>query len=272
MAFKHHHGGHRARLRARFQKSPESFEDHELLELLLFYAIPQKDTNALAHELLYRFGSLSEVLRATSDQIAEVAGMGETSSQLFPVLEELFRRSLRDRFSFQATKSYDPKNAGGYCLSRFFGKSKEHIVALILNSDYAVAKEADIGSGDSVHAVIDTKELCKFVSQNAPCNVVIAHNHPSGVALPSEEDYKATDFLRDYVFSAGGTLLDHLIFDGKGDFVSLGNSGQMYGKNRYYYQVRQIEENCCGQPRFEYYAKPFVAEIMTKDQTSDPIT
>ncbi len=267
MAYKHSHGGHRARLRKKFFDNSNSLEDHELLELLLFYAIPQKDTNALAHALLQRFGSLSGVLNASKEQIALVHGMGDTSSQLFPVVLEVLRRYVREQLSERTGKGYDPKYIGGLYLSKFFGKNEEHVLAVLLNKKFEVIKDMEIGKGDTISSCVETSQLCAFVHVNTPCYVVIAHNHPSGIALPSLEDYQTTDYLRDYVAKFGGILLDHLIFDGRGDFVSLGASDQMAGKNRFRYVVEQSSDLASGKIRFQFRQVPLVADIMTKNQT-----
>ncbi len=269
MPLKHSHGGHRSRLRARFRKTPDSLEDHELLELLLFYAIPQKDTNPIAHDLLQRFGSLSGVLNATLTNISQVPGMGETSSQLFPVILELNRRYLREQLSKDPPKAYTPEYVGGVCLSKFFEKTEEHVWVLVLNSRYDLVAELEIGVGDFSSAPINTVQLSGLINQYKNCFFVIAHNHPSGIALPSEADYKTTDFLRVFIADSGGRMLDHLIFDGRGDFVSLGDSNQLNGENRYYYEVHQVEDECSGDLRFVFTRTPLVADIMTKKQTLD---
>ncbi len=270
MALNHLHGGHRARLRARFQKSPDSLEDHELLELLLFYAIPQKDTNALAHALLHRFGSFSNVINAAPDQIREVPGMGETSSQMFSVMAEAFRRYLREQVVRVKRTVYDPAAVGSLYLSRFFGITQEHVIAIALDQDFSVQGEIELGTGDFFSAPVNTTKLSRFIGRMHPYYVVIAHNHPSGVALPSPEDFKTTDMVRAFVRSCGSCLIDHLIFDGRGDFVSLGVSGQMDDNaNRYYYQVTQVPFDTPGEIRFSFRKMPLVAEIMTKNQTSE---
>lgn len=267
MAYKHLHGGHRGRLRKKFSDNPESLEDHELLELLLFYAIPQKDTNELAHALLQRFRSLSGVVNASKEQIETVHGMGETSSQLLPVVLEILRRYVREELSPRKIRKYDPKTIGAMYLSKFFGKNEEHVFAVLLNNNFEVIKDMEIGRGDSVSSCVETSQLCTFVLSNLPCKVVIAHNHPSGVALPSMEDYQTTDYLRDYISRFGGVFLDHLIFDGRGDFVSLGDSDQLTGKNRFRYVVEPSTNGTSGRIRFQFRQVPWVADIMTKDQT-----
>ncbi|MBQ5742871.1 MAG: DNA repair protein RadC [Clostridia bacterium] len=265
MPLNHSHGGHRARLRKRFSRDSRNFEDHELLELVLFYAIPQKDTNALAHDLLQRFGSLNGVLNATPDQLKTVPGMGETSSQMFPAMLELLRRYLRNLTDRKLLSGYDATRIGSHYLSTFFGMQDECVLAIALNRDYSVKGDRMIGQGSFCSTQINTPQLSRFISDMAPCHIVIAHNHPSGIALPSEADYVTTERLRDFVFECGSTLVDHLIFDGQGDFVSMGASGKIEEGNRYYYKVSSWEDKD-GEIALVFDKIPLTAQFVTKDQ------
>ncbi|MBO5222229.1 MAG: hypothetical protein J6C26_07935 [Clostridia bacterium] len=230
MEKKHHHGGHRARLRQRYLSSPESVNDHELLELLLFYAIPQKDTNELAHRLLARFGSFSELLFASRSQIAAVEGMGETSALLFPLIQDLFRRHLKEVIDQSPQKTLQryhvPVVANRY-LPLFDGLRVEKLLVVGLDVNHRVIGDVLVASGDQDSARLNIPNLSKFLLQHDPKYVVVAHNHPSGVGLPSESDYAATDSLRGYLDYWGIPLLDHLIFDGQGDYVSFLESGNL---------------------------------------------
>ncbi len=265
MSLNHSHGGHRSRLRKRFSRDPQNFEDHELLELLLFYAIPQKDTNDLAHSLLQRFGSLNGVLNATPEQLKTVPGMGETSSQMFPAMLELFHRYFNNVVDRKHFPGYDPTKVGGRYLSTFFGMRDECVIAIALNRDYTVKGDLIIGQGSFSSSQINTPLLSRFIAEMIPCHMVIAHNHPSGVALPSEADYVTTERLRDFIFECGSGLVDHLIFDGQGDFVSMGSSGKIDGGDRYYYKVSSWEDRG-GEISLVFDKIPFTAQFVTKDQ------
>ena len=265
MPLNHSHGGHRARLRKRFCRDPRSFEDHELWELILFYAIPQKDTNVLAHALLQRFGSLNGVFNASPEQLKTVVGMGETSSQMFPAMMEAFRRYLKNLADRNPFSGYDASAIGSRYLSSFFGLRDECVIAIALNQNYAVKGDMVIGQGSYASSQINTPQLARFISEMSPCRIVIAHNHPSGLALPSEADYVTTARLRDFVFECGSALVDHLIFDGHGDFVSLGNSGSIDGENRYYYKVSSWEDQS-GEISLSFEKIPLTVQFVTKDQ------
>lgn len=265
MPYQHSHGGHRQRLRRRFSDNPGSLEDHELIELLLFYAIPQKDTNALAHDLLNRFGSVSALVNADPEQVRQVPGMGETSSQLLSVLLEVFRRYLSERFAL-TPGAYDPGRLGVRYLPYFLGMRDEQVLAIALDEKGKEKGTRIIGEGDFNSSVINTAVLNTFVVRHQPCTIVLAHNHPSGIALPSESDMVTTDLLAGFLQECGSSLLDHLIFDGKGDFVSLGADGQLQGRNRYYYRVSQRPAEVPGGVDFSVHRTSLTLEILTKKQ------
>ncbi len=271
MAQNHLHGGHRARLRARFNKAPELLEDHELLELLLFYAIPQKDTNALAHNLIQQHESLAGVLDAPYNQLRDFPGLGDTSAMLMPVVLELTRRYYIEKRVRKGYRGYDPEIVGNQYLPFFYGKREEEVYAIALRRDFSVKADVCLGVGDFESAPIDTGILCDFVRRMRPCKIVLAHNHPSGVSLPSDADYSVTDRIKKFVADTGAELIDHLIFDGDGDFVSLDDSGHMYQANRKkYLAFRSSGAETEVTPRF--YTRvplPMVAEVVTNIQTNE---
>ncbi len=271
MSQNHLHGGHRARLRARFHKAPELLEDHELLELLLFYAIPQKDTNALAHGLMQQYESLAGVLDAKYEQLRDFPGLGDTSALLLPAVLELTRRYHAEKSEFKPLGWYSPSAVGDLYLPRFYGKTEEEVHAIALGRDFSVKADICLGVGNSRSAPVDTRVLCDFVRRMCPCKIIIAHNHPSGIGLPSDGDYFVTDRLKLLVADAGAELIDHLIFDGNGDFVSFKDSNFMYQANRKkFLAYRASGEKIPPSP--DFYTKiplPQVAEVVTNIQTNE---
>ncbi|MBQ1216369.1 MAG: RadC family protein [Clostridia bacterium] len=231
------HAGHRSRLRERFALSPASFRDHELLELLLFYAIPQKDTNSLAHELLDRFGSIAGVMEATEDQLASVPGMGKSSAQLFPVMLSFLRRYMKEKVVVRGDHGHLPETLGAYLWPDYLGVTQEHVRVIGFNRNGRIIGDALVGEGSVSGSVVNITLLGKFISDYKPASVVLVHNHPSGAAIPSDDDYRATDKIRTFLDCCGVTLTDHLIFDNNGDYMSFGQSGMMDAKNRPAYHV-----------------------------------
>lgn len=271
MAPMHHHSGHRARMRARYEKSPESFADHELLELLLFYVIPQKDTNALAHELINQFGSLSSVFEATPAQLKTVNGMGDVSSLIFPLIMDLFRRYMGEKKTLEPAPNLLEAVANRLA-SRYLGRTYEVVMAVGLDAGHRIVGDFQIGAGNRNSCEIDLRLLADFCCKFDPCHIVLVHNHPSGICLPSSEDYLASDMIRTFLASLKINLFDHLIFDGRGDFISFSQSNLLNPErktDRPLYSViipneefRNADEGIEGSEETGLA----VAEIMTKNQ------
>lgn len=217
------HDGHRQRMKTEFLARPDSFPDHKVLELLLFYANPRSDTNPLAHELIDRFGSLAGVLDAAPEELQKVRGVGAHAAVLFKVTKELAGRYLTVRTQVddiaQSSKDY-------YALLRpyFFGARNERLCLLCLDGKHKVLGVRRLGEG-SVNAVTVTIRLIAeaALSLNAS-GVVLAHNHVSGLAFPSPEDLATTKSLASVLNTMSITLVDHLIFVDD-DMVSLRDSG-----------------------------------------------
>lgn len=217
------HDGHRQRLKTEFLARPDSFPDHKLLELLLFYANPRSDTNPLAHELIDHFGSLAGILDATPEELQKVKGVGEHAAVLFKAVKEFSGRYLTVRTQVDDIA----RNARDYyALLRpyFFGARNEMLCLLCLDGKHKVLGIRRLGEGN-VNAVNVTTRLIAeaALSLNASA-VVLAHNHVSGIAFPSDEDIATTNSLAPILNTLGVALVDHLIFVDD-DMVSLRDSG-----------------------------------------------
>ncbi len=217
------HAGHRGRMKSEFLVRPESFPDHKLLELVLFYANPRSDTNPLAHDLIDRFGTLAGVLDATPEELQKVAGIGEHAAVLFKAVKELSARYLTARTSFAGI----PRSSQDYYrLLRpyFFGARNERTCLMCLDGKHKVLGIRQLGEGNvnAVHVV--TRQVVEAALSLNAAAVVLAHNHVSGVALPSADDAATTGALRDVLAQVSVELLDHLVFVDD-DMVSLRESG-----------------------------------------------
>lgn len=217
------HDGHRQRLKAEFLARPDSFPDHKLLELLLFYVNPRSDTNPLAHALLDRFGSLAGVLDATPEELEKVPGVGSHATALFKAVKELSGRYLTARTSVEdiarGARDY-------YQILRpyFFGARNECVCLLCMDGKHKVLGVRRVVEGN-VNAVAVTTRLVveAALSLNAAV-VALAHNHVSGLAFPSHDDVATTLSLQKVLDQVGVQLDDHLIFVDD-DMVSLRDSG-----------------------------------------------
>lgn len=218
------HDGHRARLKGRFlEHGLDTFNELNALELLLFYAIPRRDTNELAHALLDRFGSLSGVFDASFHELLEVPGVGENAASLIVLIPQLMRKSEISKTE-SVTAIKNSRDAGKYLVPRFLNMKEEHIMLLCLDSRKRVISCTELNSGvvnavdTNVRKIVETALRCRASS------AILAHNHPQGLALPSREDDGMTQKVHSSLRLVGIELVDHIIVAGN-DFVSYSDSG-----------------------------------------------
>ena len=222
------HDGHREKMRQRFLKGGlDSFADHEALELLLYYAIPRRDTNPIAHALMERYGSLSAVLTAPVEDLQKVEGIGESAAILLKLAPQLYRKAkLSD--AEQETVLSSVERVGAYLLERFAGEKNEVVYQLCLDRKGRLLACKKLGEGGIASADLDVRRLVENAILTGASAVILSHNHPSGVALPSRDDYAATDRAKTALNVVGVGLTDHIIV-ADGDFVSMEASGLLYG-------------------------------------------
>ena len=208
------HEQHRERLRDRILgHGLESLADHELLEFYLFYAIPRADTNGLAHELLRRFGSLNAVLEASVDELQEVPGVGLRTAMLLSVPLELLRRYALGRTG--PVRRYDTvSKIAGYFCGLFAGLTRERLYAMLLNSDMSLIDCVLLSEGSVNGTPVNVRRLTEAALYKHAGAVVLAHNHPKGLAVPSQSDLEMTDLLRTALAQVQVTLVEHLVVVG----------------------------------------------------------
>lgn len=206
------HKQHRQRMKKRYlEQGLDSFEPHNILELLLFYGIPQKDTNPLAHELLNHFGSLSEVFDAPYEELCSLKGMGENSAVLLKLIPDLCRAYSIDR----AVKEHEPldnvSKLVAYISPYFLGRTMEEIYLLFLDSALCPIRCSKIGEGDPDSSVFQLQELVRLTFGKNCKRLVLAHNHPKGLSLPSNSDCTVTHWLIHALRPLEIELVDHII-------------------------------------------------------------
>lgn len=218
------HKGHRERLKQRFlEQGLDSFTDIQALELLLFYAIPQKDTNPIAHDLLDRFGSLSRVLEASPGELKQVKGISDHAATLLALMTQLHRFYQVD--CAHRVEILDTLNAcGAYLVPYFFGRTKETVFLLCLDAKCKVLCCREVGEGSVNSAGISVRKVVETALTENATTVILAHNHPSGVAVPSSEDIHTTHRIAAALAAVEVHLADHIIV-AEGDFVSMVQSG-----------------------------------------------
>ncbi len=219
------HNGHRGRLRARFLKHGlNGLEEHTILELLLCYAIPRRDTNELAHALINKFGSFAAVIDAPVEELMQVKGMGENSAVLLKMILPMSGYYLENK-SAPGEIIDSTQKAGKYIMPKFFGKRNEEVYMIALDDKRKVIRCVQIGDGGIVNAVqIAVKRVVTEVVNANATAVILAHNHPGGVALPSLSDKRISSEIYNTLKMINVQMLDHIIVSDD-DFVSMADSG-----------------------------------------------
>lgn len=212
------HDGHRMRMRDRVRASgTESMQDHELLEYILFAFVPRRNTNEMAHALMERFGSFADVLNADAEELEKVPGMTGNAALFLSVLPEIFRRyaasvsAKRPRFS--------GKNAvKDHIAGKMFGVPVETVCAAALDAQDGLLRFERLakGTGDGVN--LTPRDVVQFALRSNAVSVVLAHNHPSGNARPSQSDFELTLRIADVLDGIGVKLADHIIFTDAGSY------------------------------------------------------
>lgn len=205
------HKNHRARLRETFRNAGvDGMPDHNILEFLLFYSIPRKDTNELAHKLIAEFGSLSRVFDATYEQLLEIDGMGESSALLISQIPGICRRYIEGKSTGKVNLS-DPKDAQNYLKDKFYGCKTEMFYLLCLDSYGNLINCCKVAQGTPGTVLVDKRTVMQTACRNDADKVILAHNHPNGIAVPSREDLELTNDFSSMLSTVGIRVVDHII-------------------------------------------------------------
>ncbi|MCD7844541.1 MAG: DNA repair protein RadC [Oscillospiraceae bacterium] len=210
-------------MRKRFMEHGlDNFDDHNVLEMLLFYALPRKDTNLLAHHLLDAFGALAGVFDASPEALMTVNGIGENAAILIHFVPEAARRYLISKAE-PGKVLPDSAAAGRFLIPRFFNCKNETVYLVCLDAAMKLLDCRPLGQGTADTANVSIRQIVQIaLSQNASA-VILAHNHTNGIALPSQEDLASTLRIQEALAMVGVTLVDHLVVAGE-DFVSMADS------------------------------------------------
>lgn len=220
---KHRHAGHRERMKAEFlARGLEGWPDHRVLELLLFYTIPQGDVNDLAHELVERFGSLAGVLDASVEELKKVKGVGDHTAVFLRMLPAVLGRYQGARTRLSAIIN-SPEDAYAWLEPYFFGARNEMVYVLCLDGKRQVLGVRKVAEGSIEMAEVNTRRIAEEAIGLRAAQIYVAHNHVSNLAIPSQADWLTTDTLRGALRPIGIELIDHLVFV-DGDMVSMKDS------------------------------------------------
>lgn len=218
------HKGHRKRLKSEFINNgfDEKTPPHKILELLLFYCIQQKDTNVLAHELIDRFGSISGVLDAPIEELVKFNGLTENSAVLLKLIIPIARIYFIEKGDRnKAFLGLD--DIGDFLLDKYRGFTVEKFSILALDPSGRKLSFDFIAEGDIAAVGISIRQIIKYAVNSNATSVVIAHNHPNGMALPSASDVQQTRLIASALSHIDIKLIDHIIISDD-DYVSMSQS------------------------------------------------
>lgn len=218
-----HHLGHRQRLRERLNASPRSLADYELLELLLTYVLPRRDTKPLAKDILTRFGSLDRALMADPAALRDIPGLGDAVVTFWTALRECLVRKSAAPLARRETFS-SPEQVRELVRARLGGLTKEEFWVILTDTQNRLLRFEQVFRGTVDQTPAYPREILELALRHHASGVILVHNHPGGNPTPSRQDRELTDTLSRLSSELGLRLLDHLIVAGD-DFVSFRASG-----------------------------------------------
>lgn len=208
------HEGHRQRLKARFlNDSLEGFEPHNILELLLFYSIPRQDTNEIAHALINRFGSLKNVFDADFNELITVPGIKENSATLIKLIPQISKAYLLDNPEDDLIYDHADK-IGKFLVNKYIGETTETVYMLLLDNSFKLIDCVRLQEGSVSSAQLAPRRIMDFVIKKGASMVVLAHNHPNGMPVPSSEDIETTITLSGALEMFDVGLIEHFLIAG----------------------------------------------------------
>lgn len=233
------HKGHRERLKQRmFREGLQGFAPHEALELLLCFAIPQRDVNPLAHQLLAVFGSLSGVLEASPEELLRCPGVGANAAALLTMMPQLAGYYMRDKLRERPVLQ-NAGEAGAYCRTLFFGQANEAVYMICLDAQARVIHPALLQQGTIDESAVYARDVMETALRHNAHTVVLTHNHPGGTPLPSPADYEVTKMVIDTLSVVGISTIDHIIV-ADGEFFSMAQQ-QMMKRGRLLIDAKEFE-------------------------------
>ncbi|MDR1891948.1 MAG: DNA repair protein RadC [Oscillospiraceae bacterium] len=222
------HVNHRKRVKERFlREGLDGFLPHEALELLLYYTNPRGDTNPTAHRLIDEFGGLDGVMDADFDDLLTVNGVGKESALFLKLLPALCRRYYTARYK-EVHRFKSPAEIGEFFRSLFVGETTELVYALYLDNSVKMLRLTQISRGGFSRVSLDVRKIVETAIRVQATGIVLAHNHPKGLALPSQSDAEATRELFLTLQRMDIRLEDHIIA-GEDDYVSMRLSQDFHG-------------------------------------------
>lgn len=209
------HAGHRQRMKERFLAGGlDGFSDHEVFELILFYAIPRRDVNELSHRLVEHFGSFRAVFDADYAELCSVEGIGENAATLIKLVAETFRRyALSDDNNPFIYDSLE--KIGEYAVKLYVGVSVEKLYAMLFDNKMMLLDTVMLAEGAVNSVRVSTRTIAEKALKKNASSIILIHNHPNGTPYPSKEDKSFSTYLKELLANFDITLIDHIIVSGR---------------------------------------------------------
>ena len=218
------HQVHRQRQKEKFLRNGfDVFEEHEILEMLLYYAVPRKDTNQLAHRLIDSYGTFAKVCDAPVDVLQKDYGLSEAAAVLLKMLPQLAAAYMESSLDAQCI---DMKNAAEILRPKFIGATVEKVAIALSDANDRLILCDVVAEGSLSATESPVRKIVDLALRHNAKYVYLAHNHPSGNILPSQSDLQVTRQLYDTLKGVGVNLVDHYIIGGS-RYLSLRESGLM---------------------------------------------
>ena len=205
------HEGHRARMLEKILLNTELLAEHELVEILLTFAIPRKDVNPLAHQLIRTFGGIKGLFRADKNELLAVDGVGKKTAGLIIAVGEIIK--IAEKTKKVDCKMQSPEQLGEYFKNKYKSLTEERFELILLNERYSIVNSVSYSDKNALSVFANPNELINLFAVHKPKFVTIAHNHIYGSAEPSKQDILSTKRLALLCSLHGVQLLDHVIVD-----------------------------------------------------------
>lgn len=218
------HTGHREKLKQRFiEEGLGSFEEHQILEMLLFYTIPRRDTNELAHRLIKKFGTLEAIFDSSPEQLMEIGKVTKNTAVLLTMIPELSKRYMLMKQGKKPELDSSVK-AGRYVTKLFIGRNYEAFYVCCLNSQNHLNYAALVHEGTINEAPVYPRIIVETALRYQANSVILAHNHPGGSLRPSTADIEVTRKISEALKTISVKVVDHIIVSGN-DYFSFAENG-----------------------------------------------
>lgn len=221
------HKDHRSRMRNKFSKKKfDGWEEHEILEMLLFYAIPRVNTNPIAHRLIDTFGCLSNVLDASVEDLQNVEGVGQSAAVYLKALGEVPGVYRRSKWVDNRKNLSSVANMSNFCIDYLDNELEEVFAVITLDSQYNLKNKEIISRGLVNFVPVSIRKIAEIALRTNASYVVLCHNHPSGLPTPSREDIELTKDVISALSPLNVELIDHVVVGG-GTYYSLAQHGYL---------------------------------------------